>query len=246
MQLTGQVTADSLMTLEAYTKWRKEHKGDLRATLIGPTVHLGDHITLQFESETTIRYQIQEMLLIEKIVELAGICAEIESYAPLVPDGTNWKATVMLEYPDVEQRKRELARLIGMEDRLYVQIPQQPRVYAIADEDLDREFAAYLQSLKWQLIQTKIFKDSDTKLVYEEVLAFTKGLIISNYAQYGLPAPEEKELESAARELLTKKEQANSIYDQLAEEKLTQYFKANASLKMKPLSYDDFVAEMKK
>jgi len=115
----------------------------------------------------------------------------------------------------------------------------------IADDEIEKEFEAYLKSLKWQLIQTKIFKDSDTKLVYEEVLAFTKGLIISNYAQYGLPAPEDKELEASARELLTKKEQANSIYDQLAEEKLTQYFKANASLKMKPLSYDDFVAEMK-
>jgi len=116
----------------------------------------------------------------------------------------------------------------------------------IADDEIEKEFEAYLKSLKWQLIQTKIFKDSDTKLVYEEVLAFTKGLIISNYAQYGLSAPEDKELEASARELLTKKEQANSIYDQLAEEKLTQYFKANASLKMKPLSYDDFVAEMKK
>ena len=116
----------------------------------------------------------------------------------------------------------------------------------IADDEIEKEFEAYLKSLKWQLIQTKIFKDSDTKLVYEEVLAFTKGLIISNYAQYGLPAPEDKELEASARELLTKKEQANSIYDQLAEEKLTQYFKANASLKMKPLAYDDFVAEMKK
>lgn len=116
----------------------------------------------------------------------------------------------------------------------------------ITDEDIEKEFEAYLKSLKWQLIQTKIFKDSDTKLVYEEVLAFTKGLIISNYAQYGLPAPEDAELEASARELLTKKDQANSIYDQLAEEKLTQYFKANASLKMKPLSYDDFLAEMKK
>lgn len=116
----------------------------------------------------------------------------------------------------------------------------------IADEDIEKEFEAYLKSLKWQLIQTKIFKDSDTKLVYDEVLAFTKGLIISNYAQYGLPAPEDAELEASARELLTKKDQANSIYDQLAEEKLTQYFKTNASLKMKPLSYDDFVAEMGK
>ena len=116
----------------------------------------------------------------------------------------------------------------------------------IADDEIEKEFEAYLKSLKWQLIQTKIFKDSDTKLVYEEVLAFTKGLIASNYAQYGIPAPEDKELEASARELLSKKEQANNIYDQLAEEKLTQFFKTNASLKMKPLSYDDFVAEMKK
>jgi hypothetical protein len=116
----------------------------------------------------------------------------------------------------------------------------------VPDEDIEKEFEDYLNSFKWQLIQTKIFKDSDTKLVYEEVLAFTKGLIISNYAQYGIPAPEDAELEASARELLTKKEQANSIYDQLAEEKLTQYFKTNASLKMKPLSYDDFLAEMKK
>ena len=116
----------------------------------------------------------------------------------------------------------------------------------IADDEIEKEFEVYLKSLKWQLIQTKIFKDSDTKLVYEEVLAFTKGLIASNYAQYGIPAPEDKELEASARELLSKKEQANNIYDQLAEEKLTQFFKTNASLKMKPLSYDDFVAEMKK
>ena len=116
----------------------------------------------------------------------------------------------------------------------------------ISNEDIDKEFEDYLKSLKWQLIQSKIFKDSNTQLVFEEVMAFTKGLIVSNYAQYGLPAPEDQELEASARDLLSKKEQANNIYDQLAEVKLTQFFKANASLKMKPLSYDDFVAEMRK
>lgn len=116
----------------------------------------------------------------------------------------------------------------------------------ISEEEINAEFQAYLSSLKWQLIQSKIFKDSNTQLVYDEVIAFTKALIVNNYAQYGLPAPEEAELEKSAKELLAKKDQANSIYDQLAEQKLTQYFKANASLKMKPLSYDDFVAEMKK
>lgn len=116
----------------------------------------------------------------------------------------------------------------------------------ISDADIEKEFDDYLKSLKWQLIQSKIFKDSNTQLVFEEVMAFTKGLIVSNYAQYGLPAPEDQELEASARDLLSKKEQANNIYDQLAEVKLTQFFKANASLKMKPLSYDDFVAEMRK
>jgi trigger factor len=116
----------------------------------------------------------------------------------------------------------------------------------ISEEEINAEFQAYLSSLKWQLIQSKIFKDSNTQLVYDEVMAFTKSLIVNNYAQYGLPAPEEAELEKSAKELLAKKEQANNIYDQLAEQKLTQFFKANASLKMKPLSYDDFVAEMKK
>ncbi|MBM3165280.1 MAG: trigger factor [Bacteroidetes bacterium] len=116
----------------------------------------------------------------------------------------------------------------------------------ISDNEIEKEFEDYLKSLKWQLIQSKIFKDSNTKLVFEEVMAYTKGLIVNNYAQYGLPAPEEKELETSARELLSKKDQANNIYDQLAETKLTQYFKANVSLKIKPLSYDDFVAEMRK
>jgi trigger factor len=116
----------------------------------------------------------------------------------------------------------------------------------ISDADIEKEFDDYLKSLKWQLIQSKIFKDSNTQLVFEEVMAFTKGLIVSHYAQYGLPAPEDQELEASARDLLSKKEQANNIYDQLAEVKLTQFFKANASLKMKPLSYDDFVAEMRK
>jgi hypothetical protein len=139
MQLTGKITRDSLMTLEAYTRWRKVHKGEVIAHRKLRTVHLGDHVTVQFESETSIRYQIQEMLRLEKIFEDEGIDDEIEAYAPLVPDGGNWKATMLIEYPDVNERKRELARLIGVEDRMFVEVEGQPRVYAIADEDLDRE-----------------------------------------------------------------------------------------------------------
>jgi len=139
MQLTGNITPDSLMTLEAYTKWRKVHKPEVMAHRKQRSVVLGEHVHLQFESETTIRYQIQEMLRIEKIFEEEGIQDEIDAYAPLVPDGSNWKATVLLEYPDIHERRRELAKLIGIEDRLFVEVEGAARVYAIADEDLDRE-----------------------------------------------------------------------------------------------------------
>ena len=139
MQLTGHITPDNLMGLEAYSKYRKAHKAEVIAHRKLRSVLLGEHVNLQFESETTIRYQIQEMLRIEKIFEEEGIRQEIDAYAPLMPDGSNWKATMLIEYPDVNERKRELARLIGVEDRMFVEVEGQPRVYAIADEDLDRE-----------------------------------------------------------------------------------------------------------
>jgi hypothetical protein len=102
-------------------------------------VHLAGVLTFLFENAATIRYQIQEMLRIEKIFEADGIRQEIDAYAPLVPDGSNWKATMLIEYPDPHERKRELARLIGVEDRMFVEVEGHERVYAIADEDLDRE-----------------------------------------------------------------------------------------------------------
>ena len=139
MQLTGKITPDSLMSLEAYTKWRKIHKPEVLAHRKLRSVHLGENVHVQFESETTIRYQIQEMLRIEKVFEEEGIQQEIDAYAPLMPDGSNWKGTMMLEYTDINERKRELARLIGIEDRMFVEVEGHPRVYAIADEDLDRE-----------------------------------------------------------------------------------------------------------
>jgi len=139
MQLTGQVTADNLMSLEAYTKWRKIHKPEVLAHRKLRSVHLGENVHVQFESETTIRYQIQEMLRIEKVFEEEGIQQEIDAYAPLMPNGSNWKGTMMLEYTDINERKRELARLIGIEDRMFIEVEGHPRVYAIADEDLDRE-----------------------------------------------------------------------------------------------------------
>lgn len=139
MQTTGHIAIDNLMSLEAYSKYRKSHKADIIAHRRIRTVALGDHMTLQFESELSIRYQIQEMLRIEKIFEEEGIQAEIDAYAPLVPDGSNWKVTQLIEYPDINERRRELAKLIGVEDRMFVEVEGHARVYAIADEDLDRE-----------------------------------------------------------------------------------------------------------
>jgi len=137
--MTTTITKDSLLTLEAYARLRKSARPDFIAHRKRRTVHLGEHISVQFEDEKTIRRQIQEMLHIEKIFDEDGIQSEIDAYAALVPDGTNWKATLLIEYPDVHERKRELARLIGVEDRMFVEVEGHGRAYAIADEDLDRE-----------------------------------------------------------------------------------------------------------
>jgi hypothetical protein len=136
---TMKITPDSLMTLEAYAKVRDKTRAEMIAHRKRRSVSLGDHITLLFEDEVTVRRQIQEMLHIEKIFDEAGIQSEIEAYVALVPDGSNWKATMLIEYPDVHERKRELGRLIGVEDRMFVEVEGHGRVYAIADEDLDRE-----------------------------------------------------------------------------------------------------------
>jgi hypothetical protein len=133
------ISRDSLLTLEAYARQRKEFRARVIAHKKNRTVHLGDHATLVFEDELTVRYQIQEMLRIEKTFEESGIRDELDAYNPLVPDGTNLKATMMIEYEDPAVRARELTRLKDIEDRTYVQVDGFERVYAIADEDLERE-----------------------------------------------------------------------------------------------------------
>jgi len=135
------ITRESLMTLEAYAKVRKEFRANVMAHKKHRTVHLGEHITLLFEDEMTMRYQIQEMLRAERIFEEDGIQAELDAYNPLVPNGSNWKATMLIEYTDVEQRRQALARLIGVEDKVWVRVEGCPRVYAVADEDMERENA---------------------------------------------------------------------------------------------------------
>jgi hypothetical protein len=133
------ITRDSLMTLEAYAEVREEFRANVMAHKKNRSVHLGDHVTLLFEDEMTMRYQIQEMLRAERIFEPDGIQDELDAYNPLVPDGSNWKATMMIQYPDIDERRHALARMVGIEDRVWVQVEGCPKVYAAADEDMDRE-----------------------------------------------------------------------------------------------------------
>ena len=133
------ITRESLMTLEAYAKARPDFRAKVLEHKRPRTVHLGEHVTLVFEDELTMRYQIQEMLRIEKTFEEEGIQDELDAYNPLVPDGRNFKATMLLEYENVDERRAALARLKGIEDRVWVQVEGCPKVYAIADEDLERE-----------------------------------------------------------------------------------------------------------
>jgi hypothetical protein len=132
------ITADSLMPLETYAKARDEFRKRVMAHKKHRTVRLGGHLTLLFEDELTIRYQVQEMLRAERIFEEEGIRGELDAYNPLIPDGTNWKATMMIEYPDVQERRKKLVELANIEHRVWVRVAGFDAVYAIADEDLER------------------------------------------------------------------------------------------------------------
>jgi len=135
----AQISRGSLWTLEHYARIRNQFRQEVIAHKRIRQVALGEHITLFFEDEKTIRYQIQEMLRIEKTFEESGIQDELDAYNPLIPDGRNFKCTMMIEYPNPEVRKTELAKLKGVEDRVWVQVEGREKVFAIADEDLERE-----------------------------------------------------------------------------------------------------------
>jgi hypothetical protein len=139
MTTMPRIEPGSLMTLESYARERAQFRAKVMAHKKDRTVHLGEHVTLLFEDELTMRYQVQEMLHAERIFEEAGIRDELDTYNPLVPDGRNLKATLMIEYPEPEERREKLEELIGIEDKVWVQVEAHERVWAIADEDLDRE-----------------------------------------------------------------------------------------------------------
>ncbi len=139
LNFMSKITRDSLMSLEDYNKARPEFRTKIMTHKNNRKISLGNNITLMFEDELTIRYQIQEMVRVEKIFDEEGINQELDAYNPLVPDGSNWKATMMIEYPDPVQRAEKLATMIGIEKKVSVKVADFPPVYAIADEDLERE-----------------------------------------------------------------------------------------------------------
>jgi hypothetical protein len=132
------LTRDDLLSLEQYSEERPAFRDHVMAHKKNRRLELGTNAALYFEDRLTMQYQIQEMLRIERIFEANGINEELEVYNALVPDGSNWKATFMIEFPEVEERQQMLEQLVGIEDRVYVQVADFDRVFAISDEDLDR------------------------------------------------------------------------------------------------------------
>lgn len=152
----ARLTRDDLYTLERYAEIRPDFRAQVMAHKKNRRVPVGPHATLYFEDRLTIQYQIQEMLRAERIFEAAGIEEELDAYNPLIPDGSNWKATFMVEYEDVEERRQALERLIGIEDQVWVQVAGHERVRPIADEDLERETESKTSSvhfLRFELTQ---------------------------------------------------------------------------------------------
>jgi hypothetical protein len=137
----NKLTRDDLMSLEQYAAQRAAFRARVMAHKKNRQVAIGEHVTLYFEDRLTMQYQVQEMLRAERIFEAEGIEEEMGAYNPLIPDGSNWKCTFMVEYSDVDERRAALARMKGIEDRVWVQVAGHDRVYAIADEDLEREDA---------------------------------------------------------------------------------------------------------
>src|SRR3954465_13470674 len=166
---SNKLSRESLMTLEAYAKARREFRAEVIAHKKTRTLHLGEHVTLIFEDELTMRYQVQEMLRAEKIFEEQGIQEEIDAYNPLIPDGSNWKATMMIEYEDVDERRAALARLKGIEEKTWVRVEGCARVFAIADEDLERETEEKTSSVHF--LRFELTKEMVDALKYGVALA---------------------------------------------------------------------------
>ena len=175
----NKLTRNDLISLEQYASQREEFRARAIAHKRARTLHLGAHVTLLFEDRITVQYQVQEMLRIERTFEEAGIREELAVYNPLIPDGDNLKATMMIEYPDVAERSRMLAKMKGIEDCVWLQAEGCARIFAIADEDLPRENeekTAAVHFLRFQL-------DDETRRSLKYGVSLSMGVDHPVYAQ---------------------------------------------------------------
>ena len=139
MNAMQKLTRDDLLSLEKYAEVRNDFRAEVLAHKRNRRLALGTNAALYFEDRLTMHYQVQEMLRIERIFEAEGINEELEAYNPLIPDGSNWKATFMVEFPDIEERRAMLKQLVGIEDRVFMRIGEFAPIHPIADEDLERD-----------------------------------------------------------------------------------------------------------
>ena len=179
------LTREDLYSLEEYATNRPELRAKVMAHKKRRVVHLGEHATLYFEDRLTIQYQIQEMLRVERIFEPEGIAEELKSYNPLIPDGSNLKATFMIEYPDVEERRRQLAKLVGIEDKVWLKVDGFAPVHAIADEDLERDTGDKTSSVHFLRFEFT----EDMRKAAKEGAGLSAGVEHPNYTEMVDPLP---------------------------------------------------------
>ena len=173
------LTRKDLYSLEDYTAMRDDFRKKIMAHKENRRLELGENLMLSFEDKLIMQYQVQEMLKAEKIFDAAGIEEELDAYNPLIPDGSNWKATMLIQYTDVEQRQRELARLIGIENLVWVQVDGFDKVFAIADEDLERDNAEKTSAVHFMRFEL----DDAMRAAVKSGAAISAGVDHENYQQ---------------------------------------------------------------
>jgi len=185
---------EDLLSLEQYAQTRDDFRAKVMVHKKDRVVHIGPHATLYFEDRLTIQYQIQEMLRIERIFESEGIKEELDTYNPLIPDGNNWKATMMIEYEDVEERKQALAQLIGIERKTWVQVDGFERVHPITNEDLERETEEKTSAVHFMRFELT----PEMTAAIKRGMAINIGIDHENYTHSVEPLPEHQRASLAA------------------------------------------------
>ena len=171
------LTREDLYSLEQYSEMRDSFRKKIMAHKENRRLELGEHILLSFEDRLIMLYQVQEMLKAEKIFEAEAINEELDAYNPLIPDGTNWKATLLIQYPDVEERQKQLTRLIGIEHKIWLQVEGFDKIFAISDEDLERDNAEKTSAVHFMRYEL----DNDMIAAVKAGAAISAGVEHENY-----------------------------------------------------------------